>query len=355
MKFGMNVAGVLFLSSAAMICVAAKVTPVEAQTTAPMRLIKTVTLPGVYTGDFDHFAVDMQRGRLVLAAEGHSSLEVFDLKTGDHLKTVTGFDSPHAVLMRPGGAPIVVVTDSGTSMTKVVNANKYAITGSIKLIPGADSATYDPQANIYYIAVGGKNADMAHGTIAAVNPVTGKELSSITFNDNHLEAIALEENGDRMFVNLVQSNKVAVVNRKTMKEIAEWPVPPATQNGMLMFEEAQHRLYVVCRADKSGKPAGMVVVMNSDNGKVIDTMSAPMKADQLMYEADKHRMFVPGGQGYTEIYDTSDPNHIKVVAKVTTEVGAKTGMILPGGKRMVLAVSEGDASGSPKILFFALQ
>ena len=41
---------------------------------APLKLAKTVPLPG-YTGDFDHFAVDTERGRLLLAAEDHGTLE----------------------------------------------------------------------------------------------------------------------------------------------------------------------------------------------------------------------------------------------------------------------------------------
>jgi len=55
------------------------------------------------------------------------------------------------------------------------------------------------------------------------------------------------KNGDRLFINLAQTNKLAVVNRKTMKEIAEWPVPPAKANAMVTFDEAAKRLYVVCR------------------------------------------------------------------------------------------------------------
>ena len=54
-----------------------------------VRLIKTVELPG-YSGDFDHFAVDYDRNRLLLAAEDHGTLEVFDLGTSAHLRTVTG-------------------------------------------------------------------------------------------------------------------------------------------------------------------------------------------------------------------------------------------------------------------------
>ena len=58
----------------------------NAQEPSAVSLIKTVDLPG-YTGDFDHFAVDYDRNRLLLAAEDHGSLEVFDLKTSDHVRS----------------------------------------------------------------------------------------------------------------------------------------------------------------------------------------------------------------------------------------------------------------------------
>ncbi|MDT9702796.1 hypothetical protein, partial [Streptomyces sp. P17] len=39
--------------------------------------------------------------RLFLAAEDHGTLEVFDLKSGAHLKTVTGFETPHSIFYVP--------------------------------------------------------------------------------------------------------------------------------------------------------------------------------------------------------------------------------------------------------------
>ena len=63
-----------------------------------VKLIQSVDLPG-YSGDFDHFAVDFDRGRLLLAAEDHGTLEVFDLKTSAHLRSiVTGSATPTASL-----------------------------------------------------------------------------------------------------------------------------------------------------------------------------------------------------------------------------------------------------------------
>jgi len=336
-----NFAGALMLSVAVIAANAG------AQATAPMKLVKTVTLPG-YTGDFDHFAIDRLRGRILVAAEDHATLEIFDLKTGDHVKTINGFGAPHSILIRPSSSNILI-TDSGKEMTSVLDADTYAKKDTVKLIPGADSAAYDAVANVWYIVTGGKDVDMTTAEIEAINPDTGKKLGEIKFNDNHVEAMALEKNGDRLFINLAQTNKLAVVNRKTMKEIAEWPVPPAKQNAMVAFDEAAKRLYVVCR------DPGMVVVMDSDTGKVVSTAPAPLRADDVMMDIATHRLYVPGGQGYMGVYDTSDPNKVKEIAKVTTAPGAKTGILLPDLKIMMLAASPGETKNVAKIMTYKLQ
>jgi DNA-binding beta-propeller fold protein YncE len=333
-------------AEALMLSAAAIAISASAQVSAPLKLVKTVTLPG-YTGDFDHFAVDRQRGRFILAAEDHSTLEVFDLKTGNHLKTIKGFGAPHTALVRPG-APNILLTDSGKGMTAILDAETYARKGSVTLVPGADSAGYDAAANIWYVVTGGKDVDMKTAEIEAINPDTGKKLGSISFNDNHVEAMALEKNGDRLFINLAQTNKLAVVNRKTMKEIAEWPVPPAKGNAMVQFDEAAKRLYVVCREP------GMVVVMNSDTGAVVSTAPAPLRADEVMMDVATHRLYVPGGEGYIGVYDTSNPNQIKQIAKVPSAYGAKTGILLPDMKQMLIAASPGDTKNIAKVLTYQL-
>lgn len=317
------------------------------QQSQPLQLIRTVKLPG-YSGDFDHFAVDRDLGRVLLAAEDHATLEIFDLRSGDHLRSVGGFDAPHSILVR-SGSPTILVTDSGESMSKLFDRNDYTRKGTVKLVVGADSSIYDPAANILYIVTGGKDVQMSTANVEAVNPDTGAALGKITFNDNHVEAMAIEKHGDRLFVNLTQTNKLAVVNRKTMKEIAEWPVPAAEQNAMVAFDETAHRLYVVCR-----KP-GMVVVLDSDNGKLVGTQPAPLRADDVLFDASSHRLYVPGGEGYVGVYDTSDPNQLKLVAKVPSAPGAKTGLLLADQHELLLAASPGDTKAVAKVLTFRIQ
>ena len=58
-------------------------------------------LPGIDSG-FDHFTVDLQGIRLFSAAEGHGTVEVFDMGTNEHIRT-TGrglIKEPHSLLFR---------------------------------------------------------------------------------------------------------------------------------------------------------------------------------------------------------------------------------------------------------------
>ncbi len=318
-----------------------------AQSPASFRLESTVALPG-YSGDFDHFAVDQARGRLLLAAEDHGTLEVFDLKSGKHLRTITGFDAPHSILIRPG-ASTILVTDSGKSMSKLLDPDTYETKRVVSLVPGADSIGYSAAENIVYIVTGGKDVDMKTAELAAVNPDTGEKKRAVTLQDDHVEAMAIEKDGNRLFINLTATNKLAVIDRKTMKIISLWPVPAAQQNAMVAFDADHHRLYVGCR-----KP-GMIVTMNSDTGAVTGTIGGPLRSDQLLFDAASHRLYMPGGEGYMGVYDTSDSDHLKLISKVPTAPGAKTGIVLPEIKKIVLAVSPGDTKATAKVLTFTLQ
>src|SRR3984893_12532606 len=70
---------------------------VDAQGNAPLKLLHTTPLPD-FKGDLDHFAVDLKGKRLFVTAEGHKTIEVFNLKTGERIHSITGFGTPHEIL-----------------------------------------------------------------------------------------------------------------------------------------------------------------------------------------------------------------------------------------------------------------
>ena len=116
----------------------------------PLKLVTTTPLPG-FTGDFDHFALDLNGKRLFLTAENHKTVEVFDLD-GKHLHSITGFDTPHAALYVPESDKLIVADgDDDFGKAEIVDGKTYKIVNTLKLPNGADGAVYNPANHTYYI------------------------------------------------------------------------------------------------------------------------------------------------------------------------------------------------------------
>lgn len=77
---------------------------------------------------------------------------------------------------------------------------------------------------------------MKTANLETYNPETGQKEGSIAFPDNHVEAMAFVESDPRLFLNLTQTNKLAVVDRQAMKVLKTWPVPCCQQNAMVAFD-----------------------------------------------------------------------------------------------------------------------
>src|ERR1700674_1958943 len=80
---------------------------VNGQGNTPLKLLHTTPLPG-FKGDLDHSAVDLKGNRLFVTAEVHKTVEVFDLKTGERIHSITGFGTPHELLYRPETNTLIV-------------------------------------------------------------------------------------------------------------------------------------------------------------------------------------------------------------------------------------------------------
>ena len=325
---------------------AADSAPASADAPRVLQLVGRTELPG-YSGDFDHFGVDLAGDRLFMAAEDHGTLEVFKLSTGEHLKTVTGVETPHSIFYMPEHNRLLV-TDTGAGMTKILDATTYAVVGSIKLTPGADSIGYDAPRGRLYVVTGGKDVDMKDCYVEEIDPVTGQTFSKVHFDSNHAEAMAVEQQGDRIFINITDKNYLAVINKKTSTVTAQWPIKEAEQNAPIAMDEAHHRLFVVTR-----KP-GKLIVLNADTGASIASFKAPERTDEVVFDKANARIYVLGGEGYIGVFQEDDPDHFTELARIPSGVAAKTGVLVAPLNRLFVAVSPGEAKSGAAVLQYAV-
>lgn len=329
---------VLVFSAIAAFC------PALAQTSAPLKLEASIVLPG-FSGDFDHFAIDEKGGRVFLAGEDHKTVEVFDAKTNKRLKSIAGFGAPHAIFYLPESDRILV-TDGDKGVLKILDGKDYSEIAHVDGLAGVDSARLDAATQTLYVVTGGKDVPLDYSFIVAIDLKKNAKAGELRIESNHVEGIALESSSSRLFANLTDKHAVAVIDRKTMKEIARWPIGSQADNSPMYYDEAHRRLLIVCR-----KP-GTLLVMDSDTGKVVAQLPGPERSDDMAFDAASGRIYVPGGDGHIFVFKQDSADKYELLAKVTSEPGAKTCLLVPALSRFYAAVSPGETKAQAKVLIY---
>src|SRR5579863_6803931 len=255
---------------------AAVQTPPSVQTqpaAPPLRLVQTFTLPALIVGHFDHFAVDLDGGRLFSAAEGAKAVLVFDLATGQLTQTITGIEIPHAILYRHD-LDRLYVTDGGEGALKIFDAKTYGLLLRIPLFVDADSIVYSPATHQLFVVNGGGDAHQSSSTITMVDTTKGERLGDIEVDGDTLEAMALEDARPRLYSNNRAKNRVEMIDLDRRTVVASWPVTRGKVNVAMALDEKSHRLFVGCRS-------GQIVVMDTETGKELQTLPIDQGVDDL--------------------------------------------------------------------------
>lgn len=310
-----------------------------------LNLTGATELPDV-SGDMDHLAVDTAGQRLFACAEDNGTVRIIDLKTHKVLRTLTGFDTPHSILFLPDQKELYI-TD-GSKEVKVLDSNTFELKKTIATTPGADSIGVDRQNHRLYAVTGGKDVKMTTSAISDIDTKNAKLIREIPINAAHVEAMALEKNGSRLYVNVTDKNYLGVMDRSSGKMIAQWHINEARQNAPLAFDEANKRLFVVCR------DPGMLVVLNSDTGKTVASLPTGARADEVVFDAVHRRIYVTAGEGKIYPYEQIDAERYKALDPVVSAPGAKTAVLYPDGSRLVVSVSPGEGKKGAKVLMYAV-
>jgi DNA-binding beta-propeller fold protein YncE len=301
----------------------------RSQDKAPLKLIATTPLPG-FTGDFDHFAVDLKGKRLFLTAEDHKTVEVFDLE-GKRLHSITGFGQPHAAVVLSDGN-IIVTDGDGFGRVALVNGKDYQIMSTIKLPNGVDGAVFNPVNQYYYVESGGDDEGAKTHVINIIDTKAFKLAGQITLPGNHSEAMAIDHAGKTMYINLTGADQVGVVDLVSRKLIAQWPVPDAQTANAIVLDEPNHRLFIATR-----KPAKFFVY-DTGTGKVVAMLPTAEMHDDMWFDVARKRIYVTGTET-TAVMEQRDADHYAHVTDVATGYRAKTSVYVPELNRLYIAVS----------------
>jgi YVTN family beta-propeller protein len=313
----------LMLSSSGLLPIIALTQPKGSEL---LKLEATVPMPEVQ-GRIDHLAVDVAGRRLLVAALGNNTIEVIDLKTNGRIHTIRGLAEPQGIAYVPSVNRLFVANRKDGSV-RSFDAASWAHLKTIPYGDDADNLRIDSGTGHVWVGYGS-------GALAEFD-VDCDKLGEIKL-DAHPESFQFEKNGSRAFVNLPDSKKIGVVDRKTRSIVGSWNTGGPRSNFPMTLDERNHRLFVVTRA-----PAKLIV-LDTSNGAVIGSFTAIGDSDDVFYDERRRRIYAIGGEGGISIFEQRDPDHYAEPGRVTTVPGARTGLFSPDLDRLYVAVRKHDS------------
>ena len=314
----------------------------RSQENGPLKLVQTIKLPADVKGHFDHFEIDLKNQRLFATPEEYKGVLVFDLKTGKLVHTIRGIEKSHAVLYRED-LNRLYVTDGEAGDLKIFDATTYALVSSVKLLEDADSIGYDPNTKYLYIDNGGGDVHQTYSMLSVVDTTAGKKVTDIKIDGDTLEAMALEKSGPKIYVNNKAKGQVDVVDREKREVIASWPVTKCKGPVAMAFDEANHRLFVACRD-------GNVAVLDTQSGKEVTSLSITKGVDDAVYDSSSKRLYT-AADGSVDVYEQTDPDNYKLLAKVPTGPVGRTAKLVPELNRYFVAVPQHGTKSAEVLVF----
>jgi len=306
-----------------------------AQTNAGLRLEKTIELADVQ-GRIDHMSIDAKTGRLFVSALGNNTIEVIDINAAKRVKTIQGLEEPQGVLYIADTNRLFVANDKDGSV-RIFDATSYAPIKTLNYGDDADNLRYDSGRKRVYVGYG----DGALGEI----DTGGNKVADIKL-DAHPESFQLEKSSPRIYVNLPDSRKIAVIDREKHTVIETWKTDDALANFPMALDEKNHRLFAVTR-----EPARLLV-FDTATGNIIQKLPAVGDSDDVFYDTARKRIYATGGEGEISIFQQNDPDHYTELGRIQTVKGARTSFYSPDLDRLFLAVRR-QGSHSAKIRVYA--
>jgi hypothetical protein len=329
-----------------------------AQETQPLRLVRTIPLPGVI-GRLDHMGVDREKKRLFVAAVSNNTLEVVDLAGGKVLSSLAGFkDTQDALFL--GGDFNKLYVSSLDGHVRVFQGETFRLVQEFKIEPDPNRLFYDRSTDLIYFGYGGQNAGFdAYGRVGVLQAKPGAgydqlvaDMIAPTPRPGHLAEIAMEANGILLICDS-RADLIYQFDTRKRELITSWPAAGDGAADMAL-DPVRHRLFVGTRSPPQ------LTVYDSLSGRSIQSLPAPQTMDGVYYDANLKRVYMTGGRwygtpeaspGWIYVYQQKDADHYEVISKIKTRPGSGTSLLVPEFNRLYVA-SQGVGDQEAAILVF---
>src|SRR3954466_11062668 len=286
----------------ALVTAAALVAPLAAQ--APAFKVEKYDIKG--EGGTDYVTVEPATGRVFVSRSTH--MMVVEGGTGKVLADIPNTPGVHGagIATKAGHG---FTTNSGDQTVTMFDLKTLEVLKQIKVGPGLDGIMYDEPDDKIILT----NHSRPIGTLVALDPVSGDVVATVELEDTAPEGAAADGRG-HIFVNNEGKNSIQVIDVKTWKATASWPLAPCDGPTGIAYDKASNRIFSGCNKTS--------VVVDPNSGRIVATIPNGTRVDALGWDPGKKLIYIPnGGEGNVTVAHQDSNDTYTVVA---TFAGAKT-------------------------------
>lgn len=258
-------------------------------------------------------------------------IQVVDTKTGKLAGEIAGFKHTHGVALDSAGK-YGYISDGDANQVVVFDRASRKIVTKIDAPTGPDFIIFEPRTE-YVLAFNHTSFDAT-----VIDTKTLKIIATIPLPGEPEGAKA--DGTGTIFLNIETAHALVRIDAQQLKVTATWPLAPCTRPTGLGFDVDRKRLFSVCGNQK-------MVVVNSDNGKVVSVASIGDKAGGAAYDAKDALVFTSNGEGTLSIFSQKSQDNYELVQTLATHAGARTVAIDPVANILYLVAADAGPTPSP--------
>jgi YVTN family beta-propeller protein len=263
--------------------------------------------PGSTSEYFDYVTVDSATRRVYLSRG--TAVQVMDADTGALIGYIPGFKRQHGVALAPEFNR-GFISDGTLAQVTIFDLKTLQPLGTAKSDPDTDCIVYDPVSKRVFTM----NGDSHNSTV--IDAKTGAVIKTVDLGGSPEFAVA--DGKGMIYANLADKNQVAAMDARTLEVKSHWPTAPSGGSTALAMDREHRRLF------SAGRNPQMLVVMDADSGKIIQSFPITLGVDAAAYDPETKLIFVSTREGNIHIFHEDSPDQYSVVDTVKTQFGAKT-------------------------------
>jgi hypothetical protein len=278
----------------------------QAPSAGPYKVLKTAKVGG--EGGYDYIFADVEGRRLYIPRGGAAGqLTVFNLDTLEPTGAIAD--------VRSGGATVDSKSHHGFSTTKPItmwDTSTLKVIKTVDVDGRPDGILCDPYNSRVWVL----SHQPPHATV--IDAAEGTVVKTLDLGGAPEQAVS--DGKGTIYVNIADKANIAVVDAKNLTVTTHYDLSSKGTGGSGLAFDAQNRvLFAYYR-----QPSPMVVIVNADNGNIINTLPTGMGVDTVAFNpATMEAISAEGGGSMTFIKENS-PTSFVVEQTLQTMVGAKT-------------------------------